>query len=54
VLPFNENISYFQENNSESFSRAIENSLEAKSLEFENLEKITIDARVKKIINFIN
>ena len=54
VLPYNENISYFQENNSESFSRAIENSLEAKSLEFENLEKITIDARVKKIINFIN
>ena len=54
VLPFNENICYFQENDSDSFSKAIENSLEAKSIGFENLEKITIDTRVKKIIDFIN
>ena len=54
VLPFNENISFFQENNSESFSKAIEKSFQTKSLEIENLQEITIDSRVKKIIDFIN
>ena len=52
-LPYSENIIFFNHDNIESFSNALEQSIDK---EFKNidLDKISLDYRVKKILEFIN
>ncbi len=52
-LPYSENINFFNHNSIESFSNALEQSIDK---EFKNidLDKISLDYRVKKILEFID
>ena len=53
VLPFSENINYFKENNKEEFIKSIYSASSKKAIAKRSLEDITIDSRVKKIIEII-
>ncbi len=53
TLPFSENISFFKENDQMSFVNALNECAHIKRLKRANLEKITMTARVEKIIEFI-
>ena len=53
VLPFSENINYFSENNKEEFIKSIYNASSKKAIAKKSLEDITVDSRVKKIIEII-
>ena len=48
-LPFQENISFFEENNVESFVEAIQNTVRIKHISKSDLEKITLTHRAEKI-----
>ncbi len=53
-LPLANNISFFTENNQDSFINAIKKSLDSKPISRKELKSITMDSRVEKIISFIN
>jgi hypothetical protein len=53
VLPRNNEINFFDENDNLSFEYAVKNALEATSSDDLINENITLDTRVKKIINLI-
>ena len=53
VLPLSENINYFGENNNEEFIKSISSASNKKAIEKSSLEDITLDSRVKKIIEII-
>ena len=53
ALPFNENISFFNENNKNSFIQAIESLEQISTLSAAELSTLTLDQRAKKIIKFI-
>ena len=53
ALPFFENISYFTENDEESFINAIKTASASNALERVDLKSITMDSRIKKIISLI-
>ena len=53
TLPFSENISFFKENDQMSFVNALNECANIKRLKRANLKKITMTARVEKIIEFI-
>jgi hypothetical protein len=48
-LPFQENISFFEENNIESFVKAIQNTVIIKPISKSDLESITLTHRAEKI-----
>ena len=52
-LPYSENIIFFNQNNLESFSNALEQSLVQES-KIIDLNKISLDYRIKKILEFID
>ena len=54
ALPFAENISFFNENNEESFINAIKNASRSKTLKRTELKSITMDSRIREIISLIN
>ena len=53
-LPFSENISFFSENNEESFINAINKASKTNALKKKDLESISMESRVKEIISLIN
>ena len=52
-LPYSENIIFFNHDNLESFSNALEQSL-VEELKYIDLDKISLDYRIKKILEFID
>ena len=52
-LPYSENIIFFNHDNLESFSYALEQSL-VEELKYIDLDKISLDYRIKKILEFID
>ena len=54
ALPFAENISFFEENNTNSFIDSIKNASTFKPINRADLESITMNSRVKEIIKLIN
>ena len=52
-LPFSENISFFNSENKTSFIEALNNTEKKKVFNIKDLEEITLDARIKKILKFI-
>ena len=54
ALPFAENISFFNENNEESFINSIKNTSKSKALKRAELKSITMESRVNEIISLIN
>lgn len=53
-LPYSENIVFFEEGNEESLIKAIKNSSNIKPLKFDEIKALTVNERVKKIIEFAN
>lgn len=53
ALPFADQISFFNENDKESFINALKNLREIKEISERDLSSITLDSRAKKIIEFI-
>ena len=51
-LPFSENISYFQENDTNSFLYSLIKTQNMQPIKKVNLESISLDFRAKKIIKF--
>ena len=54
ILPFADNISFFDENDQESFIRAIQNSFTLEPINKKDLVNITMESRINKIISLIN
>ena len=52
-LPYSENIIFFNHDNLESFSNALEQSL-VEELKYIDLDTISLDYRIKKILEFID
>ena len=53
-LPFSENISFFSENNEESFIDAINKASKTNALKKKDLESISMESRVMEILSLIN
>ena len=53
-LPFSDNIIYFKNNDSKSFKNALYKIDQTKQLDKSLLNEVTLDSRIKKIIQFIN
>ena len=54
-LPFSNNIAFFENNNTQSFLKnALLNIKDKKYLDKKLLSEVTLDSRIKKIIEFIN
>ncbi len=52
-LPFSDNITYFNENNLEEFIKSLEKASYKQKIEKDKLKDITLDSRVKRIIEII-
>ena len=52
-LPFSDNIIYFKNNDSESFKKALYKINQKEKLDKSLLKEVTLDSRIKKIIQFI-
>ena len=52
-LPFSDNITYFSENSSEEFIKSLEKASNKAKIEKDKLKDITLDSRVKQIIEII-
>ena len=52
ALPFSENISFFTENDTESFIKAIENTDKLELVSFKNYSKYSLDSRIQTLIEF--
>lgn len=53
-LPRSENIVFFKEGNTESLVNAIKNTSNIEALQLDEIQSLTVDERVKKIISFAN
>ena len=53
TLPFSENISFFKENDTNSFIDSIKEALKSKQIEISELNEITLSSRISKIDSFI-
>tara|TARA_B100000965_G_scaffold325420_1_gene287689 strand:+ start:3924 stop:5039 length:1116 start_codon:yes stop_codon:yes gene_type:complete len=53
-LPFADEISFFEEDNSESFIKAVLNAEKKNNKENQSVDEYSLDNRVKKILSFIN
>ena len=54
ALPFNQYINFFDEGDPESFFDSLNNLENSQSLNNDELDSITLNTRVKKIIEFLN
>ena len=54
ILPFADNISFFDENDQKSFIGAIQNSFTLEPINKKDLVNITMESRINKIISLIN
>ena len=52
ALPFSENISFFTENDTESFIKAVENTAKIEPVNFKNYSKYSLDSRIQTLIEF--
>ena len=53
-LPYSENIVFFEEGNTDSLIKAIKNTSNIKPLQSDDVKTLTVNERVKKIIEFAN